>query len=216
MIDTLQNWIIGWAESSIGPLMLGILSAAEAVFFPLPPDPLLIALALAHPERALAYGVLTTVTSIAGGLVGHWTGTRFGRPILRRFHKHHVDRVEQFFQKYGFWAVVIAGFTPLPFKIFTISAGVFGVPRIPFILASIAGRAGRFMLISMLIFVWGDRFQQFLDEQFDSVMIVIGTLLVATVGVWMLWGRRKNNVQRQAASGGCPDSEHEVSGGANT
>lgn len=212
MLDALHDWLVGWADSPAGPAMLGVLSGAEAIFFPLPPDPLLIALALAHPERALVYGLLTTVTSVAGGLVGHWAGMRFGRPILGRFHDHHVERVERLFQKHGFWAIAIAGFTPLPFKLFTISAGVFGVPRTPFILASILGRAGRFMLISVLIFIWGDRFQTFLDERFDLVMVVMGALLVAGVGVWALWARRNGASQRRAAAAAGAGSAPEASG----
>ncbi len=219
MLDALHDWLVGWADSPAGPAMLGVLSAAEAVFFPLPPDPLLIALALAHPERALLYGALTTATSVAGGLVGHWAGMRFGRPVLRRFHERHIERVERIFQKHGFWAVAIAGFTPLPFKLFTISAGVFGVPRVPFVLASIVGRAGRFMLIGALIFIWGDRFQEFLDERFDVVMVVMGVMLIAAVGVWALWARRNGAARRRAAtaaaataaagSGGAPEASSE-------
>ena len=213
MLDALHDWLVGWADSPAGPAMLGVLSAAEAVFFPLPPDPLLIALALAHPERALAYGALTTATSVAGGLVGHWAGMRFGQPILRRFHPRHVERVERLFQKHGFWAVAIAGFTPLPFKLFTISAGVFGVPRTPFVIASIVGRAGRFMLIGALIFVWGDRFQRFLDERFDLVLVVMGALLVAALGVWALWARRSGAAQRRAVAAASTSGAPEASAG---
>ena len=143
--------------------MLGLLTAAEAIFFPIPPDPLLIALALRNPSTALLLAGLTTVASVAGGVVGHWLGLRFGRPLLHRFPGRQVDRVEALFRRDGFWAVAIAAFTPLPFKLFTISAGIFGIPRTPFVLASIAGRGLRFFIIGGLIFLWGDRFQRVLE-----------------------------------------------------
>ena len=140
MLDSLREWLVDWADSPAGPVMLAVLTAAEAITFPIPPDPLLIALALRHPESALLLAALTTAASVAGGLVGHWLGLRFGRPLLRRFHSKQLDRVEAMFVRNGFWAIFLAGLTPLPYKIFTISAGVFGIPRMPFLLASIVGR----------------------------------------------------------------------------
>lgn len=202
MLEALHDWLTGWADSPAGPAALGMLSASEAVFFPLPPDPLLIALALAHPERALLYGALATAASVAGGLVGHGVGMRLGRPVLQRHRGRNVERVERLFKQYGLWAVVIAGFTPLPFKLFTIAAGVFGMPRASFLLASLVGRAGRFMLISALIFVWGDQVREFLDEHFDLVMWAIGLALVAVLGVWVLQVRRSNATRRRSPATG--------------
>ena len=200
MLDSLREWLVDWADSPAGPVMLAVLTAAEAITFPIPPDPLLIALALRHPESALLLAALTTAASVAGGLVGHWLGLRFGRPLLRRFHSKQLDRVEAMFVRNGFWAIFLAGLTPLPYKIFTISAGVFGIPRMPFLLASIVGRGLRFFLIGALIFVWGDEFQQFLDERFDMIMLAMGALLIVGLGAWALWARRGG--RRPAASGG--------------
>ena len=191
MLEALHDWLTAWADSPAGPAALGLLSAAEAIFFPLPPDPLLIALALAHPERALLYGALTTSASVAGGLIGHWVGMRFGRPLLQRHHRRSTERVEQLFRRHGVWAVVLAGFTPLPFKLFTISAGVLGMPRAPFLLASAVGRAGRFMLISVLIFLWGDNFRDFLDDRFDLMMWAIGLSMLGVLAVWVVVSRRR-------------------------
>ena len=191
MLEALHDWLTAWADSPAGPAALGLLSAAEAIFFPLPPDPLLIALALAHPERALLYGALTTSASVAGGLIGHWVGMRFGRPLLQRHQRRSTERVEQLFRRHGVWAVVLAGFTPLPFKLFTISAGVLGMPRAPFLLASAVGRAGRFMLISVLIFLWGDNFRDFLDDRFDLMMWAIGLSMLGVLAVWVVVSRRR-------------------------
>ena len=213
MLDALHDWLTAWADGPAGPAALGVLSASEAVFFPLPPDPLLIALALAHPERALLYGALTTATSVAGGLVGHWIGLRFGRPVLQRYQRPGIERVEQLFRSYGLWAVVIAGFTPLPFKLFTVSSGVFGMARVPFLLASAAGRAARFMLISLLIFIWGDRFRAFLDDRFELVMSATGVLVVALLAAWIVRTQRRATSDRRAeAPGDGPERGNEVEG----
>ena len=214
MLDALHDWLTAWADGPAGPAALAVLSASEAIFFPLPPDPLLIALALAHPERALLYGALTTATSVAGGLVGHWIGLRFGRPVLQRYRRPGTERVEQLFRRYGLWAVVIAGFTPLPFKLFTVSSGVFGMARIPFLLASVAGRAARFMLISLLIFIWGDRFRAFLDDRFELVMSGTGVLVVALLAVWIVRTQRRAAAHRRAgAPGDLPERGDDVHGG---
>lgn len=190
MFDALREWLIGWADSPAGPAMLAVLTAAEAVAFPIPPDPLLIALALRNPDSALLLAALTTAASVSGGVVGHWLGQRFGRPLLQRMHSRQIDRVEALFVRHGFWAIVLAGLTPLPYKVFTIAAGVFGVPRLPFVLASIVGRGIRFFVLGALIFVWGDRFSRFLEERFDLVMLSMGALLLVAVVTWLLWARR--------------------------
>ena len=189
MLDQLREWLVDWADSPAGPVMLAVLTAAEAITFPLPPDPLLIALALRHPESALLLAGLTTAASVAGGVVGHWLGLRFGRPLLRHLPSRHVERVEALFQRHGLWAVVLAGLTPLPYKVFTISAGVFGIPRLPFVLASIVGRGARFFTLGLLVFFWGDRFQRFLDERFDAVMATMGATLIVALVAWALWSR---------------------------
>ena len=198
VLHDLKNWLIDWADSPTGPVVLAVLTASESVFFPIPPDPLLIALALRNPDRALLLALLTTVASVAGGVVGHWLGGRFGRPLLRRFHADTVARVEAMFLRYGFWAIVIAGLTPIPYKVFTVSAGVFAVPRSQFVLASVLGRGLRFGTFGMLIFVWGDRFEAFFEEQFDLVVIVLSVGFAAGLAGWFGWTRWRGGRARAA------------------
>ncbi len=190
MLDTITDWLVDWADSPAGPAMLALFSASEAIFFPIPPDPLLIALALRNPDHALLLAGLTTAASTGGGVIGHLLGRRFGRPILQRFHSRQVERVEQLFVRHGFWAIVLAALTPLPYKLFTVAAGVFDVPRVPFVLASIVGRGLRFFGIGMLIFIWGDRFSQFLDERLDLVMVLVGVPLLLAIAIWAVWAHR--------------------------
>lgn len=189
MLHDLREWLLAWADSPAGPIALALITAAEAIFFPIPPDPLLIALALRNPDAALALAALATVASAAGGLAGHWLGVRLGRPLLRRFGGAHVERVEAMFARYGFWAVVVAGLTPIPYKIFTISAGVLALPRVPFLLASLLGRGLRFGAFGLAIFLWGDRFRAFIEEQFDVVMLVFTASFVVLIVGWLLWAR---------------------------
>jgi membrane protein YqaA with SNARE-associated domain len=189
MLGKLRDWLIGWADSPAGPAMLGVLTAAEAIAFPIPPDPLLIALALRNPSDALLLAGLTTAASVLGGLVGHWLGLRFGRPLLNRLHSRQVERVEGMFRRHGFLAIVVAGLTPIPYKVFTISAGVFGISRTPFVLASIVGRGMRFFAFGGLIFVWGDRFQEFPTARLDLLMAVAGAGLILALVAWAAWTR---------------------------
>ena len=189
MLHDLREWLIAWADSPAGPIALALITASEAIFFPIPPDPLLIALALRNPDSALLLAGLATVASTAGGLVGHWLGVRFGQPLLQRIGGDRVGRVEAMFARYGFWAVVVAGLTPIPYKVFTITAGVLGLPRVPFVIASLVGRGLRFGAFGVAIFLWGDRVQAFLEEQFDVLVLVLAGVLVAGAAGWLLWSR---------------------------
>ncbi len=191
MFDALREWLVAWADSPAGPAMLGVLSAAEAIFFPIPPDPLLIALALRNPQDALLLATLTTASSVAGGVVGHYLGGRIGRPFLLRFKERQVARVEELFVRNGFLAILLAGLTPLPYKIFAIAAGVFGIGRSVFVFASIAGRGLRFFTIGILIFFWGERFSELLDERFELIVVALSVPLVVALGAWLLWSRRR-------------------------
>lgn len=194
MLEQLTDWVEAWADSAAGPAALAVISACEAIFFPIPPDPLLIALALRHPGQALLLAALTTVASVAGGLVGRWLGQRFGRPLLLRFaNEERAERVQGLFQRHGFWALLLAGLTPLPYKLFTIAAGTFEVPRLQFVLGSLVGRGLRFGAIGLAIYIWGDRFEAFLEERFDLVMAALGVLLVVGVGAWWAWSRRNGH-----------------------
>ncbi len=189
MLGDLRRWLVNWADSPAGPAALAVLAATESLFFPLPPDPLLIALAVRNPDAALLLAGLTIAASVLGGLAGHWLGGRFGRPLLLRLHSSRIDRVESMFRRHGFWAVAIAGLTPIPYKLFSIAAGVFDVPRTQFVLASIVGRGIRFGSYGVLIFIFGDRAEEFLNKRFDLIVIVLVAGLVLGAISWLAWRR---------------------------
>jgi membrane protein YqaA with SNARE-associated domain len=193
LLRSFSHWVEGFADSPWAIIILVVSSFTESVFNPIPPDPLLIGMSVINPRLALVYAGLVTVSSVLGALVGHWLGLRFGRPLVLRFiSAGKVDRVEALFQKYGTWAVLIAAFTPIPYKVFAITAGVLEMDRRPFILVSILGRGARFFLLGGLIFFFGGAMRDFIETRFEILTLVFSVLLVvALVAIFlaMRWRR---------------------------
>ncbi|MGE5559845.1 MAG: phosphatase PAP2 family protein [Chloroflexota bacterium] len=162
---------------------------AESSFFPVPPDLLLIPMSILNPRLALWYALVCTVASVAGGVFGHFIGWRAGRPLLSRlFSEKMIDRVDQLFSRYGGWAVGIAAFTPIPYKVFTIAAGVFHMNRAPVIIASIIGRGGRFFLVAALIMALGQRGLEFISSNFELITLGLTALVL---GAWYVSRRTR-------------------------
>lgn len=186
-LDGLHEWLIDWADSPAAPVALALITASESIFFPIPTDPLLIALALRHPDAALILAALTIAASVLGGVVGHWLGLRLGRPLLLRLPGGHAERAEALLRRWGFWAVAAAGLTPIPYKVFTIGAGVVGIPRAQFVFGSILGRGLRFGVYGVLIFFWGERFAEFITDRFDLVVSAFAGAAVVLLLAWLGW-----------------------------
>jgi membrane protein YqaA with SNARE-associated domain len=185
------QWVTAWACTPYGVLALFILAAAESSFFPIPPDVLLIALGILQPEYALCYAGLCTVGSVVGGFFGYLIGVKGGRPLVRRLVSDRWLRtVETYYQKYDVWAVGIAGFTPLPYKVFTISAGMFMLDLKRFIFVSVISRGTRFFLVGALIFVLGDTVQYYLTKYLDMFSVLFVVVLVLGF-LAVRWGARK-------------------------
>ncbi|MDI6786550.1 MAG: YqaA family protein [bacterium] len=179
MVANLYKWTEHWAHTSYGPWALFGLAFAESSFFPIPPDVLLIALAIINPENSLWYATICTAGSILGGMFGYFIGIKGGRPVLERFvSAEKIKLVHNYFEKYEAWAITIAGFTPIPYKIFTISAGVFYINFKIFVLASILGRAGRFFIVGTLIMFFGAQIKELIKNYFDIISIVFVVLLI--------------------------------------
>ncbi|HFC54103.1 MAG TPA: DedA family protein [Gammaproteobacteria bacterium] len=147
-----------WARHRRAPWFLGGLSFAESSFFPIPPDVMLAPMAMARPEQALRYALLTTLASVAGGVLGYLIGMLFLDLIAPLLHEHgyweKFELAQAWFDRYGFWAILIAGFSPIPYKVFTIAAGAMAMPFLPFVVASFIGRGARFFLVAALM-KWG-------------------------------------------------------------
>jgi len=170
-----------WARHPHAPWYLGGLSFAESCCFPVPPDVMLAPMSLAHPERAWRLATLTTLASVAGGWLGYALGGLafdWVQPLLRDAgYWPAYLQVREWYTLWGFWAVFLAAFSPIPYKVFTISAGVIGMSLIPFTLASLIGRGARFFLVAAVMAWGGQRMEGALHRYIDR----IGWILVLVV-----------------------------------
>jgi len=158
---------------------LSIISFLESSFFPIPPDVIYIPLAILNPKNAFFYAFITTFFSVLGGIFGYYIGKIGGRPIIERFvSDEKLYQVKLLYNRYDFWAIVVAGFTPIPYKVFSLSAGIFYINLKKFILASIIGRGGRFFLVCSLIYFFGKDVKYFLDNYFEIFTIFFTVLLI--------------------------------------
>lgn len=179
----LYHWVLGWADRPGGPAALAGIAAAESFFFPIPPDILLIPLSLGRPRRALWFATLCTAGSVAGGMVGYLIGSSLyasvGEPILEFYGL--ITQYETLGALYDRHLVVTlgtAGFTPIPYKVFTIAAGAFSVSFPAFVVVSAVSRAGRFFLVAGLIRLFGPRIRGFIERYFNLLTIVFAILLI--------------------------------------
>lgn len=175
----LVEWTLSWADTPYGSWALFLLAFAESSFFPVPPDILLIALGIAKPSAACIFSAICLAGSVAGGAFGYLIGLKGGHPILARFVKREkIEAVHSYFEKYEAWAIFIAGFTPIPYKVFTISAGVFYIDFPKFILASIAGRGCRFFAVGVLLTIFGERIKLLIERYFNLFSLLFVLLLI--------------------------------------
>ncbi|OUM92721.1 MAG: hypothetical protein BAA04_06840 [Firmicutes bacterium ZCTH02-B6] len=171
------------------PANLFFLSLIEAIFFPVPPDALLIPMVLVKPAAGIWYAAITTVGSILGASIGYWLGLRGGRPLLLRFAKGPAaGRVEELFHRYDMWAIAMAGFTPIPYKVFAVGAGVFNLNFRRFMMASVLSRAARFFLVAVVVMAFGERLAQLIIDHFGLLTLA---LFVAVAGIYFLVRRRR-------------------------
>lgn len=170
-----------WARHPRAPWYLGGLSFAESSFFPIPPDVMLAPMSMAQPRRAIWFGTLTTLTSVLGGMFGYLIGMfAFGlvEPMLQEGrYAETFALAQQWFDEWGFFAIFAAGFSPIPYKVFTITAGVVGMAFVPFVVASFIGRGLRFYLVAALMAWGGEAMEQRLHRWIDW----LGWLTVALV-----------------------------------
>lgn len=184
-----------FAESEWSLIILGIMTFFESVFSPLPPDPLLIAMALLSPNQAILFGVICTIFSVLGAVFGYGLGKWFGKPLLSKMISESlIDKSEDFFNRYGVWAILIAAFTPIPYKVFALLSGILQLNMKKFLIASLIGRGGRFITLGVLITIFGDDIRGFLENEFQSITILGGAFLVLTlVGIWAyVWLKSRN------------------------
>jgi len=185
MLKNLYKWVLKWADTPYGGWALFIFAFSESSFFPIPPDVLLIALAVGKPKKALTFALICSIGSVLGGILGYLIGWQFmavvGHKIIAFYGlTEKVATIASLYNQYNAWAVGIAGFTPIPYKVFTITAGAFKINFLIFVLASTVSRSARFFLVGGLIFMFGPRIQVFIDTYFNILAIAFTVLLIAS------------------------------------
>ena len=179
LIHDIVDWMIAWAATPYAPLALFIITFWESSFFPIPPDPLLIAMAVAEPANAPLFALICTTASVLGAALGYFIGKKGGRPIVYRiFKEKKVQAAEGLYQRYDVWAVGAAAFTPIPYKVFTITAGIAQLRFWPFMLVSVLGRGARFFLLGMLVYFFGPQIQNAIDQYFELLTVSFLALVV--------------------------------------
>lgn len=192
VLKTMYDWVLKWSETPYGPLALFILAFAESVFFPVPPDVLLIALAFGSQKKSFRFASYCTIGSVLGAFVGYGLGhytwiaangefTGFANFFFRNIPGFTVSlyhNIRQLFNEWDFWVIFTAGFTPIPYKVFTVSAGVFDINLIMFFIASIISRGARFFLVAFLIWKFGPGIKRFIEKYFNSLAMGFTGLLI--------------------------------------
>ncbi|MEX2047988.1 MAG: VTT domain-containing protein [Gemmatimonadota bacterium] len=184
-IRRLYDWVLHWADTRYGAPALFLLAAAESSFFPIPPDPLLIALCLGAPSLSLRFALNCTAASVIGGIIGYGIGAGAWHLLQDWFFAYVPGvspevfaRVQGIYVRWDFWAVFLAGLTPIPYKVFTIAAGVFSINFPVFVIASMLSRGLRFFLLAGLIYKFGVPIKSFIDKYFNLLAWAFGLLLV--------------------------------------
>jgi len=169
----LYKKVLGWAYHPFAVGYLAVLSFAESSFFPVPPDVMLMPMCLAQPKKAWRYATIATFFSILGGCFGYLLGLFFSQfitPYIQQLgYGEAYQQVHVWFTNWGWWVILLAGFSPIPYKLFTFGAGAIHMPLLPFILASIIGRGMRFYLVAGLLYWKGRSLQNVLERYVDII-----------------------------------------------
>lgn len=201
-LHALYAWVVGWADKPGGTIALGTISFAEASFFPIPPDPLMWAMCIGDKRKSLWFATVTTLTSVAGGVLGWligmylfsevvvqivelmgwqkaWFGSQGASQVIEGITMYEDGKFMSFrdiFEEYGFFALFVAALTPIPYKVATIASGVFGMGLVPVVLGSVLGRGLRFFAFALIFLFLGDQAKRFIDRYFTPLSI-LGALL---------------------------------------
>ncbi|MDP1732684.1 MAG: YqaA family protein [Devosia sp.] len=183
MLRRLYDWTLSLAAGRHAPSALAAVSFAESSFFPIPPDVVLIPMAVAKRESAWRFALIATIASIVGGLVGYLIGAVLfepvAKPILDFYHYGEAfGEFQRTFAEWGLLIVFVAGFTPFPYKVITIASGLAGLSLPIFILASIVSRGGRFFLVAALLYFFGPPMKTFIEKRLGLMTLIFGVLLV--------------------------------------
>ena len=193
-LKNLYNWVLEWSNSKWGAFALFFLAFTEASFFPIPPDVLLIALCLGSRSKSLYFVAICSLGSALGAIFGYsigyflwWNGSQefsqfanFFFNIIPGFSTEIFFDIKQKYEEWNFWVIFVSGFTPIPFKVFTVSAGAFNINFNLFLIASLIARSARFLIIGGLIWRFGEPIRSFIDKYFNILAFLFSFLLVGS------------------------------------
>ncbi|MBR6495916.1 MAG: DedA family protein [Rikenellaceae bacterium] len=193
-IKRLYIWILHWADTKWGVPALFLLAFAESSFFPIPPDVLLIALCLGATKKSFRFSTICTIGSVLGAMGGYLLGyflwqtpsgeftsiANFFFRSIPGFTVEEFAHIRSLYEQYDFWIIFTAGFTPIPYKLFTITSGVFNIDFVMFVIASIVSRGLRFFLIGGLIWKFGAPIKTFIDKYFNLLAVAFTVLLIGS------------------------------------
>ena len=182
-IKQLYDWVLHWAETPYAVPALFILAFAESSFFPVPPDVLLIALAISISRKSFKFAAICLTGSVLGGMLGYGIGLygyeTIGKPIIEFYRGQEVmNAIKLKYDQWGFWGILFAAVTPIPYKVFTIASGVFKFDFGLFIVASVLGRGLRFFVVAGLIWKYGEPIREFIDKYFNLLAFIFCVLLI--------------------------------------
>jgi membrane protein YqaA with SNARE-associated domain len=188
MLSYCYDKALSWSKHSHAKYYLAFMSFIESSIFPVPPDIMLITMGLAKPKSSLYNAIIATVFSVLGGILGYYIGyyaIDIILPIIEKYGytRYYID-VKYLFAAHGIWIVILAGFTPMPYKIFTIAAGALHMNLWPFILASILGRGARFFLVSGILFFAGSNIERYLRR---FINIIGWAVLISVLVIVVVW-----------------------------
>ncbi|MDR1484662.1 MAG: DedA family protein [Planctomycetaceae bacterium] len=183
IVRRLYDWVLSWADTRFGSPALFVLAFMESSFFPIPPDVLQIALSAGRPRRSFWYATVALIGSVFGALLGYYIGYVLWVNVKEFFFEYVFNESAFIFvsDKYGdnaFWSIFTAAFTPIPYKIFTVAAGVCQISISVLIVASIIGRGMRFYLVASLMFIFGASVKSWIDAHFNKLTIIFTILLI--------------------------------------
>ncbi len=188
MFSLLYKKTLAWARHKHAVYYLSVLSFAESSFFPIPPDVMLAPMSLARPKKAYWFALITTIASVLGGILGYFIGQFAFDMIEPWLHQlHYWDKyltAKVWFEEWGFWAIFIAGFSPIPYKVFTIAAGTLSMALAPFALASFIGRGARFFLVAILLSWGGEKLEKVLHTYINRIGWATVILLILGIAVY--------------------------------
>lgn len=191
MIRKIYDSLLKWSEKRHSLYALSGISFLEASIFPIPPDPLLIALSLGKPKKAFTFAFFCSFFSVLGAVLGYYIGSSLWEATQEYFFNYLINEsafeyVETQYRQNSFVAILTAAFTPVPFKVFTIAAGAFKVSLISLITASALGRSARFFLEAGLIYFYGPKIKDFIDKYFNILTVLITIVIIGIIIIYKM------------------------------